>query len=124
VLLNTIDGVRAVDSTLEDVSRCYRLTRRQRLFSVLLPSAAPQIFAGMRVALAVAFIPMIVSEMVAATNGIGHATLSDQGRFKLSSMWAGMVLLATLGYLFNVVFVAVERKVLRWHHSVTQGAGW
>lgn len=122
VLLNTIDGVRAVNQTLEDMARSFRLTARQRLVSLLLPSAAPQIFAGMRIALAVAFILMIVTEMVAATNGIGHATLSYQTRFRIPAMWSGMVLLAVLGYLFNVVFVAVERRVLRWHYQMTRSS--
>lgn len=122
VLLNTIDGVRAVHETLEDVARTFRLTPRQRLFSLLLPGAAPQIFAGMRIALAVAFILMIVTEMVASTNGIGYATLSYQTRFRIPAMWSGMLLLAVLGYLFNVVFVAIERRILRWHHQMTRSS--
>ena len=122
VLLNTIDGVRAVNQTLEDVAHTFRFTPRQRLFSLLLPSAAPQIFAGMRVALAVAFILMIVTEMVASTNGIGHATLSYQTRFRIPAMWSGMLLLAVLGYLLNVFFVAIERRILRWHYQMTRSA--
>jgi ABC-type nitrate/sulfonate/bicarbonate transport system permease component len=115
ILLNTIDGVRSVEPGLEDVGRSFRLTRRQRVLAIQLPSAAPAIFAGMRIALAFAFIMMIVTEMVAASSGIGFVTLNAQQGFQIPQMWAGMVLLAVLGATLNVIFVLVEGRVLRWH---------
>lgn len=115
ILLNTIDGVRAVDPGLEDVARSFRLTWPQRLMAVQLPSAAPAIFSGMRIAISLAFVMMIISEMFAATNGIGYVTILAQQSFATSQMWAGMVLLALLGASFNVIFLLIEAKVLRWH---------
>ncbi|MEW2502872.1 MULTISPECIES: ABC transporter permease [unclassified Amycolatopsis] len=115
VLLNTIDGVRAVDRELEDAARSYRLTRAQRVLHVQLPAAAPNILAGMRIALTVAFVMMVVTELVAATNGIGFVTLQAQQSFEVSQMWAGMLLLGILGVLFNGAFVLVERRLLRWY---------
>src|SRR5690606_41958111 len=96
-----IYGVRGVDSTLNDVARSYRLTRWQRTAYLLLPSAALPIFAGLRIAMAVAFIVMIISEMVGATNGIGYATLAAQRNFRIPEMWAGMILMGVLGYLLH-----------------------
>lgn len=115
VLLNTIDGVRSVDPVLEDVSRSFRLSRTQRVLQVQLPAAAPQIIAGMRVALTVAFVMMVVTELVAATNGIGYVTLQAQQSFQVPQMWAGMLLLGLLGIVFNRVFVLVEKRLLRWY---------
>lgn len=115
VLLNTIDGVRNVDPVLEDVSRSFRLTRAQRLLHVHLPAAAPQILAGMRIALSVAFVLMIVTELVAATEGIGYVTLQAQQSFQIPLMWSGMLLLGILGVLFNEVFVLLEHRLLRWY---------
>lgn len=115
VLLNTIDGVRSVDKELEDMARSYRLTRVQRVLNVQLPAAAPNILAGMRVALSVAFVMMVVTELVAATSGIGFVTLQAQQTFQVSQMWAGMLLLGILGVLFNGAFVLVERRLLRWY---------
>ena len=115
VLLNTIDGVRNVDPVMEDVCRSYRLTRVQRFLQVQLPAAAPQILAGMRIALSVAFVMMVVTELVAATDGIGYVTLLAQQSFQVSLMWSGMLLLGILGVLINGVFVLVERKLLRWY---------
>jgi ABC-type nitrate/sulfonate/bicarbonate transport system permease component len=119
ILLNTIDGVRGIERGLEDVGRTFRLTRRQRIFAVQLPSAAPQIFAGMRIALAIAFIMMIVTEMVGATSGIGFVTLNAQQSFQVPLMWSGMILLGVLGAFLNFLFLLVERRVLRWHYRST-----
>jgi ABC-type nitrate/sulfonate/bicarbonate transport system permease component len=115
VLLNTIDGVRNVDPVLEDASRSFRMTRAQRVLHIQLPAATPQIMAGMRVALSVAFVMMVVTELVAATNGIGYVTLQAQQSFQVPQMWAGMLLLGLLGIAFNRVFVFVERRLLRWY---------
>jgi ABC-type nitrate/sulfonate/bicarbonate transport system permease component len=119
ILLNTIDGVRSVEPGLEDVGTTFRLSRRQRVISIQLPSAAPQMFAGMRIALAFAFIMMIVSEMVGATNGIGFVTLNAQQSFDIPVMWSGMILLGILGATLNLGFVLVERHVLAWHYRST-----
>jgi ABC-type nitrate/sulfonate/bicarbonate transport system permease component len=119
ILLNTIDGVRGIERGLEDVARTFRLTRRQRIFKIQLPSAAPQIFAGMRISLAFAFIMMIVTEMVGATSGIGFVTLNAQQSFQVPLMWAGMILLGLLGAFLNIVFLLVERRVLSWHYRST-----
>jgi ABC-type nitrate/sulfonate/bicarbonate transport system permease component len=115
ILLNTIDGVRNVEPGLEDVARSFRLTRMQRILSVQLPSAMPQIMAGMRTALQVAFVLMIITELVAATNGIGYVTLLAQASFQIPQMWSGMLLLGVLGILINGAFVLCERRILRWH---------
>ncbi len=116
IMLNTIDGVRGIERGLEDVGRAFRLTRRQRLLMIQLPSAAPRIFAGMRIALAIAFIMMIVTEMVGATSGIGFVTLNAQQSFQVPLMWSGMMLLGLLGALTNIGFVFLERRMLRWHY--------
>ncbi|MFI6347143.1 ABC transporter permease [Streptomyces sp. NPDC050560] len=115
VLLNTVDGVRAVGRELEDTARSYRLTRAQRVLLVQLPAAAPNILAGMRIALSVSFVMMVVTELTAATSGIGFVTLQAQQSFQVSEMWAGMLLLGILGVLFNGAFVLVERRLLRWY---------
>lgn len=116
ILLNTIDGVRGVEPGLEDVARSFGLTRLQRVTAVQLPSAAPQIFSGMRIALGIAFILMIVTEMVGATNGIGFVTLQAQMSLQVAQMWSGMILLGVMGASFNLVFVLLEQRVLRWHY--------
>jgi len=122
VLLNTLDGVRGVEPTLRDTARVYAIPLRDRVRHVLLPAASPQIFAGMRTSLSLALILMVVSEMVASTNGIGYFVLQSQRSFAIPEMWSGIVLLGLLGYALNAVFVAIERRVLRWHRGARASA--
>ncbi|RBY94747.1 ABC transporter permease [Blastococcus sp. TBT05-19] len=123
VLLNTVDGVRGVDPTVLDMARSYRIPARARLLRVVLPAALPRIFAGARTALAIAIILMVVSELVGASNGVGHTVQLAQRGFNIPEMWAGTVLLGLVGFAFNALFVAVERRALGWHHGSTGRGG-
>jgi len=122
VLLNTVDGVMGVDPTLRETTRVYPTTTSDRITRVMLPAASPQIFAGMRTALSLALIMMVISEMVASTNGIGYFVLQSQRTFAIEEMWSGIILLGILGYVLNLGFVLVERRLLRWHRGARVSA--
>jgi ABC-type nitrate/sulfonate/bicarbonate transport system permease component len=122
ILLNTIDGVRGIDPTLDDTTRVYGIPSRDRVWRVMLPAAAPQIFAGMRTSLSLALILMVISEMVASTNGIGYFVLQSQRTFAIPEMWSGILLLGILGYVLNGGFMLIERRVLRWHRGARASA--
>lgn len=122
VLLNAVDGVRGMDPLLLEVARTYRVSPADRLLRVVLPAAAPGIFAGLRTALSLALILMVISEMEASTNGIGFFVLQAQRSFAIADMWSGILLLGVLGYLFNTGFVALEGRLLRWHRGARASA--
>jgi ABC-type nitrate/sulfonate/bicarbonate transport system permease component len=122
ILLNTIDGVSGIDPTLRETTRVYGVDGRDRLWRVMLPAASPQIFAGMRTSLSLALILMVISEMVASTNGIGYFVLQSQRTFAIPEMWSGILLLGILGYTLNGIFVLIEKRVLRWHRGARAGA--
>ncbi len=117
-LLNTIDGVRAVDREVQDMARSYRFSFAKRLFFVVLPAASPQIFAGLRVTLQLSIILIVVAEMFASTSGIGFYVLNSQQMFAVAETWAGTIILGLLGYLATMAFVFVERRVLAWHYGL------
>jgi ABC-type nitrate/sulfonate/bicarbonate transport system permease component len=122
ILLNAVDGVSGVDPTLTDTGRVYRIRASDRLRYVVLPAAAPQIFAGMRTSLSLALILMVISEMVASSNGIGYFVLQAQRSFAIPEMWSGIILLGILGYVFNAVFLLFERRILAWHRGARAGS--
>ena len=121
ILLNTADGIAGVETTLLDAARSYRIGPADRLRSVLLPAALPQIFAGMRTSLSVAIVVMVVSEMVASTDGIGFFVLQSQRSFDMPEMWSGVLLLGLLGNALNRILTGVERRALHWHHGARMG---
>ncbi|WP_221584912.1 ABC transporter permease [Microbacterium sp. G2-8] len=121
VVLNTIDGVRSVDSLHLDTGRIFEFDRRRVFFGIVLPSASPKIFAGMRVSLSVALIVMVISEMVGQQEGIGSIILGAQRTYRMLDMWSGILLLGILGYVLNAILAAVEARVTRWHRGAREG---
>jgi ABC-type nitrate/sulfonate/bicarbonate transport system permease component len=115
ILLNTIDGVHSVDPLQRDTVRVYRLSRTDAFRRVILPSAAPKVFAGLRISLAIAVILMVISEMVATTNGVGFTIVQAQRSFRMLDMWAGILLLGIIGYVLNALLTAAEGRALRGH---------
>ncbi|WP_440104553.1 ABC transporter permease [Streptosporangium sp. H16] len=115
VLLNTTDGVRTVEQLHLDSAEVFGVRGIRRLLWIIIPGAAPKIVAGLRISLGLALILMVLSELIGSTVGIGSLLIGAQRSFELPQMWAGIVILGVLGYLLNAVFVAVEKRVLRWH---------
>ncbi|MDA8372256.1 MAG: ABC transporter permease subunit [Nocardiopsaceae bacterium] len=118
ILLNTIEGVRAVDPVLTDTCRCYGIRGRRWLTTLVLRSASPQIMAGLRQGLSIAIILMVISEMFASNSGLGYAIQEFQRSFAIPEMWTGIVLLGLLGVVLSVLFGLVERRVLAWYHGM------
>ncbi len=118
VLLNTVEGVRAVDEVLTDTCRSYRIRGRLRMWHLTVRSASPQIVAGARQALSIGIILMVISEMFAASSGIGFTVIQFKDGFRIPQMWSGVLLLGLLGVLLAWAFRLVERRVLGWYQGV------
>jgi ABC-type nitrate/sulfonate/bicarbonate transport system permease component len=125
VLLNTVAGVRALDEVLAETVRSYRIGPFARLWHFMLPGASPQIFTGLRQALPIGIILMVVSEMFAASDGIGFALVQYQRTFALPEMWSGIILLGIIGIVLSLIFRAIETRLLGWYHGLrhSQRAG-
>jgi ABC-type nitrate/sulfonate/bicarbonate transport system permease component len=118
VLLNAADGARSVDPLLLATADVYGLSRIDRLRMIVFPAALPKVFAGLRIALSLSLILMVFSELLpGSSNGIGFELTDAQARSDIPTMWAAIVLLAILGYLFNALLLLLERRVLSWHRS-------
>jgi ABC-type nitrate/sulfonate/bicarbonate transport system permease component len=61
---------------------------------------------------------MVISEMFAATDGLGYTVVQFQRSFAIPDMWTGILVLGLLGFLLSVVFQVVERRVLGWYHGL------
>jgi ABC-type nitrate/sulfonate/bicarbonate transport system permease component len=114
VLINSIQGVRGVDPVMVDVARTFQHSRAALLWKVVLPSATPLILSGMRVALGIGLVLVVVAEMMAGTGGIGYLIVDMQRSFRIPDMYAWSAILAMLGFALNEVFVLVERRLIHW----------
>ena len=119
VLINTIDGVRRIERTLIDTGRTFGLSGRQTLWRVILPAASPTIVTGLRVSLSIALILVTTAEMVIGSRGLGFFILDQERSMNGAAMYAGIVLVALLGYALNRIFLMFESRAMRWSNAMS-----
>ncbi|MFJ8110903.1 ABC transporter permease [Streptomyces sp. NPDC096132] len=117
ILLNTVSGVQAIGPAVHETARGYRIPWPLRLRRVILPGALPQILAGIRVALSVAVVLMVVSEIYGSPIGLGNFILQSGSSFHVAETWAGTILIGVLGYALSVLLLLVEHRLLGWYHQ-------
>ena len=118
ILINTIDGVRNIESTLVDTGRTFGLSRLRILWQIVLPGASPYIVTGLRIALSIALILVTTAEMIAGSKGLGFYILDEERSMNSANMYAGILIVAALGYGLNRLFLAAEARVMRWRHGM------
>lgn len=120
MLLNTIEGVRSVDSLLKDTCDIYKIHGLRRLRVLTLRAASPQIVTGMRTGLSIAIILMVISEMFASRDGLGFTIIQFQRTFSIPEMWSGILLLGIIGVALSLLMRMFEMVVLRWYEGARE----
>jgi sulfonate transport system permease protein len=115
IYLNTYHGIRTVDHSLMEMGRSYGLTRWELFRHIILPAALPSILVGVRFALGVMWLTLIVAEAIAATSGIGYMTMNAREFLQTDVVVLGVLLYALLGKLADSSAKLLERLTLRWH---------
>ena len=117
VLLATVHGFAAVEPRLLEVARCLQLPAGAFVWKVGLPTALPDILAGMRLSLTVSLIVSVVGEMIASQPGLGQAILLAARSFRASELFAGIALLGLLGFASNSALSLAEKILLKWQRD-------
>ena len=117
VLVATVDGVRAVSPEVRDTAALLRLGDVERSVRVYLPAALPTIFAGLRTALSIGLVLVVISELRGTGDGLGVYIWTQSSLFAFPEGYAGILFLGLLGFVLNTVFVLVERRALSWHYG-------
>ena len=107
ILLAAVDGVRAVEEGRIDAMRVFGLGQFQRFFWVVLPSAVPRIWSGVRAAVPIALVVMVASDYYASSDGIGYMISQTATRFRFDEMWASVILLGLVGAAINIGVVRI-----------------
>jgi sulfonate transport system permease protein len=115
VLLNTTDGVRNVDTKYKEVASIYMKTKKDTIFSVILPAALPAIFTGLRIGIGSAWLSVVGAEMVAASSGLGYFISYSREVMKPARMYVGVFTVGIIGWLINILIRKLERYLLRWN---------
>lgn len=117
VLMNTISGVRNVDAIYIRAARNIGAEGATMFLRVILPAATPYILTGMRVGVGVAFICVIVAEMMAVNNGLGFRILEAREFFWSDKIIAGMITIGLLGLAIDTGMARINNYLLRWRRS-------
>ncbi|KNF07199.1 ABC-type nitrate/sulfonate/bicarbonate transport system, permease component [Gottschalkia purinilytica] len=115
VLINTIDGIKSVDKKYLEVSTVLEKNRIQTLLNVVLPSALPHIFTGIRISVGVAWMCVVAAELVAAESGIGYQIMYAREIMQPEQMFTGVFSIGLVGFLIEKIIKKIEVKALKWN---------
>ncbi|MFL9924697.1 ABC transporter permease [Herbaspirillum lusitanum] len=118
VLMNTIAGVRQVDSIYLRAARNLGASQSTLFLRVMLPASVPYILSGVRIGIGTAFIVVIVAEMIAVSNGLGFRIMEAREYFWSDKIIAGMITIGLLGLAIDLGMSRLNNYMLRWHRGL------
>jgi ABC-type nitrate/sulfonate/bicarbonate transport system permease component len=110
----TYHGARDVNRTLLWAAQNMGASRADILRRVVIPATAPFIFAGFRVAVPVAMIVVVITEMVSSADGLGYRVIYSLSSLKTDRMLAVVVVIAALGYVLDRAVVLLRDRLIYW----------
>lgn len=115
IIINTKYGVINSSKIRKNLHKLYNLSKLKMFYRVILPEASPYIFTGLKVALSLTIILTIVTEMLVGTAyGLGHLIVTSQYEFEISLMYTVIITLGLIGFMLNLVFDRIEKKIFHW----------
>jgi sulfonate transport system permease protein len=115
--VNTFLGIRSVDNRLFDVARVLQFSRWDQIRRLIVPAALPHIFLGIRLSIGVAWLGLVVAELMGASSGIGYI-INDARSFSWTTVvFVGIMVFALVGKLSDTLVKWLEGRLLRWHNG-------
>ncbi|MCY9692652.1 ABC transporter permease [Paenibacillus alginolyticus] len=118
IVLNTMMGVKTIDPILLNVPRSYNAKDYQIFKTVILPSSVPAIISGIRLGLGHALIGVVVGEMTAATEGVGHMMFTAGQTFQTDLVFVGLFIIAGIGVLLTGLLRRLEKHFDKWRVDI------
>jgi sulfonate transport system permease protein len=115
IYINTQHGIRTVDAQLVEMGRTYGMTPAALFRRIYFPGALPSIFVGLRYALGIMWLTLIVAETIAASAGIGYMAMQAREFLLVDVVVLSILIYALLGKLADSTARLLERICLGWH---------
>jgi sulfonate transport system permease protein len=115
IYVNTLLGIQTVDPQLVEMGRIYGMSRIQLFLRVILPGALPAIFVGLRYALGIMWLTLIVAETISASSGLGYMAMQAREFLLIDVVVLSILIYALLGKLADSLARLLERLSLQWH---------
>ncbi|TXR59347.1 ABC transporter permease [Bacillus sp. AR18-7] len=115
--VNAFLGIRGVDSKLFDVARVLEFSKRKLITKLILPAALPNLLLGVRLSLGVAWVSLVVAELMGSTEGIGYMIMDARQFSNTDIVFVGIIIFAFVGKFSDSLVRLLEVKFLRWRDS-------
>lgn len=119
VYINTLAGVRNVNKGFVEVGQSFELSRIELLYRVILPAALPEILTGIRYSLGIAWLALVIAELMAAESGIGYWLLQGREAVRVDIVLASLVVFSVAGKVMDATLRLIEARVLHWRNAFT-----
>ncbi len=114
ITVNVATGLATIEPELEDVLRALGANRWDVIVKVGLPRSMPYFFASLKVAITLAFIGSVVSETIAANEGIGYLMMSAGSQMRMPLVFAGLVVISVMAIAMYEIFAILEKRMTGW----------
>ncbi|TFG09018.1 ABC transporter permease [Candidatus Thorarchaeota archaeon] len=119
ILLNTTTGVNRTNPVHIDVARSFGADEQVILHKIVLPSAAPEMFAGFRIGFGIGWMCLVAAEMIGGGLGLGYLVIITQQLGRTGQTISAMLMIGLIGFLISYLFLYVEKRALRWRIEVS-----
>jgi len=114
MFINAMSGVSAISPRYLEIAQNYGASRLDIVRFVALPGSLPSIFAGIRIAVNIAWVVTIAIELVASTTGLGHEIWFVWQLLQVDKLFANLIVIAVIGYLTNVLIDWIQKRAIPW----------
>lgn len=116
IFINTILGMTQIDHRFWEVARLLQFSRKEILWELILPAAAPSLIAGLRLGLSNSWRALVAAEMLAAFSGLGYMIMAARSLVRMDEMFIGIAVIGLFGLIFDWGWKYLERNLLCWRN--------
>ncbi len=120
MLINTFEGIHGVPKSYLEVARAFEFSTIKLLHKVLLPSALPSLFTGIKLALGMSWMLVVGAELIAAGEGVGYLIVWGRQLFQMDIVFVGIAVVGFIGYLMFLTLTSLEVSLVRWHRPTSK----
>lgn len=119
ILINTTTGVKRTEPVHVDVAKTFGASESKILSSVVIPSAAPEVFAGMRIGFGIGWMCLVAAEMIGSNKGLGYLIWTMQQVGWTGAVISSMLVIGLIGFAVSFLILMIERRLLKWRQEVS-----
>jgi NitT/TauT family transport system permease protein len=119
ILINTTTGVKRTEPVHIDVAKTFGAGEGEILRKIVIPSAGPEIFAGLRIGFGIGWMCLVAAEMIGGGLGLGYLILIMWQVGRTGAVIISMLMIGLIGFLFSYFFLFFEKRLLKWRQTVS-----